>query len=57
VTDINGRLAEILAEYATTMADLEPKEPAPPRDQAGHPILRPADEQRACRPPTIAPNA
>jgi hypothetical protein len=56
MTDVNGRLAEILAEYATTMADLEAKAPPPPQ-QADHPILLPADQQRACRPPTIGPTA
>ena len=56
MTDVNGRLAEILAEYATTMADLGPKAP-PTHDHSGHPILRPADQQQACRPPTIGPTA
>jgi hypothetical protein len=51
MTGVNDRLAEILAEYATTIADLEPKAPPAPRDSQLDPILRPADQQRACRPP------
>ena len=56
MTGVNDRLAEILAEYTTTMADLEPKVPLP-HHQTGHPVLRPADQQQACRPPTIGPTA
>ncbi len=53
----NGRFAEILAEYANTMADIErPRTPAPP-PEADNRVLKPADQQRACRPPRIAPTA
>jgi hypothetical protein len=57
VTSINSRLEEILAEYASTVADIEqPTKPAARKEFNGR-ILRPPDQQRACGPPTIGPRA
>ncbi|HZQ33877.1 MAG TPA: hypothetical protein VFB19_19345 [Mycobacterium sp.] len=52
MTNVNDRFAEILADYTKTMADIQPPTPAAEFDRR---ILRPADQQQAYRPPTIAP--
>jgi hypothetical protein len=55
VTSVNSRLAEILADYASAIADIERPPTSPRPEEADRRLLRPADKQRACRPPTIAP--
>jgi hypothetical protein len=57
VTSVNSRLEEILAQYASTVADIEQPAPSAPHKEFDGRILRPPDQQRACRPPTIAPRA
>ncbi|MGE5697537.1 MAG: hypothetical protein ACM4D3_20570 [Candidatus Sericytochromatia bacterium] len=54
MTDVNQRLADILAEYSDTMNRIEGSAPRAetPRTPSG-PILKPADQQRAWRPPTF----
>jgi hypothetical protein len=58
MTDINRRLADILAQYSDAMSYIE--RPSPTTDAQKRPcdgrILRPADQQRVCRSPTIAPD-
>jgi hypothetical protein len=57
MNSVNSRLEEILTQYANTVADIEsPTTPAPHREVDPR-ILRPPDQQRACRTPTIAPTA
>jgi len=55
MTDVNKRLADILAEYSDAMSRIEPSvSTAEVREaQHGRPILKPADQQRAWRPPTV----
>lgn len=56
MTDVNLRLADILAEYSDTMSSIERSAPAPDaRATPEGPILKPADQQSAWRPPTIGP--
>ncbi|HEY7051955.1 MAG TPA: hypothetical protein VH496_07440 [Mycobacterium sp.] len=55
MTNVNDRLAEILAEYAGTIAEIE--RPAASTEPGTGRLLRPADQQRACRTPTIGPTA
>ena len=54
MTDVNQRLADILAEYSDKMYRIEGSAPRAetPRTPSG-PILKPADQQRAWRPPTF----
>ena len=51
MTDINRRLADILAQYSDAMSHIE--RPSPTTDAQRRPcdgrILRPADQQRVCR--------
>jgi hypothetical protein len=56
MTDVNKRLADILAEYTATMNDLERPSATRP-DRWARPdrrVLKPADRQRACTAPTIS---
>jgi hypothetical protein len=55
MTDVNKRLADILAEYGDAMSRIERAAPAADvsETRCGETILKPADQQRAWRPPTI----
>jgi hypothetical protein len=53
MTNAHNRFAEILAEYTSAMADIEPSSPPQPPDRDRR-VLRPADQQRACRAPRVA---
>lgn len=54
MTDVNKRLADILAEYGDAMSRIERAAPAADVSEThcGETILKPADQQRAWRPPT-----
>lgn len=53
MTAVNDRMAEILAQYTSTVEDIESPTTPVPQENTDHRVLRPADRQRACRPPTI----
>ena len=55
MTDVNKRLADILTEYSDAMSRIERVTPTADVSETlhGEPILKPADQQRGWRPPTI----
>jgi hypothetical protein len=54
MTDVNRRLADILADYTAAMNDLEcHDDPKPDHDNGQRRVLRPADRQRGCGSPRI----
>ena len=55
MTDVNKRLADILAEYSDAMSRIERAAPVAEVSEThcSAKILKSADQQRAWRPPTI----
>lgn len=55
MTDVNKRLADVLSEYSDAMNQIERAATTADVDEThcSGTILKPADQQRACRPPTI----
>jgi hypothetical protein len=55
MSDVNKRLADILAEYTAAMIGIErpPPEGSGPCVRRDRWVLKPADRQRACTAPTI----
>jgi hypothetical protein len=59
MTDVNQRLADILAEYSDAMSRIERSAPTGGVREApsGGPILKPADQQRTCAVPVFGVRA
>lgn len=51
MTDVDKGLAEILADYAATMKDLERHKDAQSAGARSRRVLLPADQQRGCATP------
>ena len=56
MTDVNQRLADILADYSDTMSRIERSSSDVHEVPYGGPILKPADQQQSCRAPTFGPD-
>ncbi|MGB8500951.1 hypothetical protein [Mycobacterium sp.] len=56
MTDVNQRLADILADYSDTMSRIERSSSDVHDVPYGGPILKPADQQQSCRAPTFGPD-
>jgi hypothetical protein len=51
--DVNRRLADILAQYTDTMSRIEHQPEARTEAPCDGRLLKPADKQRPCAPPTF----
>lgn len=56
MTDVNQRLADILADYSDTMSRIERSSSDVHEVPCDGPILKPADQQQSCRAPTFGPD-